>query len=424
MSHDLNSSDFLTQRRHPEPSETGPCARDPFQRDRDRILHSRAFRRLMHKTQIFNANKGDHYRNRLTHTLEVSQIARSIGKVLHLNDELIEAIALGHDLGHTPFGHIGERTLNDILSGKTSDTYLKNLPETSRGFKHNFQSLRMVDELETRCPDYKGINLAFAVREGILKHTGLQKNGSLVAYPENDYSHMNLELPFSFTYEGQVVAIADEIAQATHDLEDAVRSKIVSFDEVAHNILVRQIIEKRVIRIPNDTSKGLSPSYDVRTLIIKNMVGYFIEDVCFTSQKKISDYENKYHPDFSSKNNCIKEKCISLSDDIEQARKEMYDEVIKNNILSSEEISISDSKSEYIISHLFKAYHAHPKQLPDYVLKRYYDQKDREFVRTNINDVELKEDPIFLRAICDHIAGMTDQFAAREYNRLYLPEYT
>ena len=420
MFHDLNSSDFLIQRRHPESSEKGLCSRAPFQRDRDRILHSRAFRRLMHKTQIFNANKGDHYRNRLTHTLEVSQIARSIGKVLHLNDELIEAIALGHDLGHTPFGHIGERTLNDILSGNTNDTYLKNLPKTPLGFKHNFQSLRMVDELETRCPYYKGINLTLAVREGMLKHTKLKRNDIFVPYPENDYLHMNLDLPFSFTYEGQVVAIADEIAQATHDLEDAVRSKIVSFDEIRENSLIQEIINKKNISFQKNS---LSPSYEVRTLIIKNMVGFFIENVCVTSQDNITKYNNKYHPTYSSQDDCIKEKCISLSNDIEQAREKLYKEVIEKNVLSSEEISISDSKSEYIISHLFKAYHAHPKQLPDYVLKRYYDQKGREFVRTNINDDELKNDLIFIRAICDHIAGMTDQFAAREYNRLYLPEY-
>ena len=141
-----NDSLFLNQRRYAETIETGICKRDEFQRDRDRIMHSRAFRRMMHKTQIFNANMGDHYRNRLTHTLEVTQIARSIGKVLKLNDELIEAIALGHDLGHTPYGHVGERTLNDIMmNGAISE-----ISSSGEGFKHNFQSLRLIDELESR----------------------------------------------------------------------------------------------------------------------------------------------------------------------------------------------------------------------------------------------------------------------------------
>lgn len=171
-----NNSSFLNQRRHQEAPEDSICKRDAFQRDRDRIMHSRAFRRMMHKTQIFNANMGDHFRNRLTHTLEVSQIARSIGKVLGLNDELIEAIALGHDLGHTPFGHVGEKTLHKILM------YGEGLEEVKieEGFKHNFQSLRVVDDLESRCDDYSGINLTLAVREGILKHTSLKTEGALV----------------------------------------------------------------------------------------------------------------------------------------------------------------------------------------------------------------------------------------------------
>ena len=145
-----NTDVFLSARRFPEYEEIGICRREPFQRDRDRIMHSRSFRRMMHKTQIFNANMGDHYRNRLTHTLEVAQISRSIGKVLGLNDELIEAIALGHDLGHTPFGHIGERTLDGILHNGLNT----NIPATGGRFKHNFQSLKVVDQLETRCEDY------------------------------------------------------------------------------------------------------------------------------------------------------------------------------------------------------------------------------------------------------------------------------
>lgn len=149
-----NTDVFLSARRFPEYEEIGICRREPFQRDRDRIMHSRSFRRMMHKTQIFNANMGDHYRNRLTHTLEVAQISRSIGKVLGLNDELIEAIALGHDLGHTPFGHIGERTLDGILHNGLNT----NIPATGGRFKHNFQSLKVVDQLETRCEDYAGIN--------------------------------------------------------------------------------------------------------------------------------------------------------------------------------------------------------------------------------------------------------------------------
>ena len=221
--------------------------------------------------KIFNANMGDHYINRLTHTLEVSQIARSIGKILQLNDELIEAIALGHDLGHTPFGHIGERTLHEIImNGSISE-----IKQIDQGFKHNFQSLRVVDELESRCENYPGLNLTLAVREGMLKHTKTTKDGKQIKYPENNF--------------------------------------------------------------PN--------------------------------------------------------------------------------------IDIANSKSEYIIRQLFRAYYAHPKQLPDYVLMKYCKRNNIDFNRATLKDKDFQDDPKFIRTICDHISGMTDQFAAREYFKLYVPEY-
>ena len=256
---------FLVKRIHHESSEKG-IVRAPFQRDRDRIMHSRAFRRLMHKTQVFNANIGDHYRNRLTHTLEVSQIARSIGKSLELNDELIEAIALGHDLGHTPYGHIGERTLDNILRGNG----IKEIENQNDGFKHNLQSLRVVDELETRCSDYNGINLTLAVREGLVKHTKTKKDDKLCQNSNNNYSNMNLDVPFSFTLEGQVVAIADEIAQYTHDLEDSVRSGIITIDDVIKAPIIKKVLNE-IEGIDADNYKKLfpdNPAFNMRTIII------------------------------------------------------------------------------------------------------------------------------------------------------------
>ena len=259
---DTSNSPFLTRRIHAE-SDLLSDIRLPFHRDRDRIMHSRAFRRLMHKTQIFNANIGDHYRNRLTHTLEVSQIARSIGYFLKLNDSLIEAIALGHDVGHTPYGHIGERTLNNILRGGI----VAGIENQHDGFKHNLQSLRVVDELETRCHDYNGINLTLAVREGIIKHTKVKKDNFLVQDSNNNYSDMNLDNPFSFTFEGQVVALADEIAQYTHDLEDSVRSGIISIEDVISFPLIKDLLERRGIteytkQFPAD------PAFHLRTIVI------------------------------------------------------------------------------------------------------------------------------------------------------------
>lgn len=410
----MNDNKFLTSRRHYEPSETGEFKRDSFQRDRDRVMHSRAFRRMMHKTQIFNANMGDHYRNRLTHTLEVSQIARSIGKNLGLNDELIEAIALGHDLGHTPFGHIGERTLNLLLNEKVVEEIIP----INQGFKHNFQSLRLVDELESRCSDYSGLNLTLAVREGILKHTGTAKAGKVISYPDNDFHNIHILQP-SFTLEGQVVAIADEVAQCTHDLEDGVRSKIISFESVINNPLIRSVMDSLGIPINAYTK---TPAYDTRNLIIKNMVGFFIKDICSVSLCKIESYIDSYTPDFNSVDNCINERCIIFSDEVEAARKDLYN-MITSKVICSQEISASDAKSEYIIKQLFKAYYVHPKQLPDYILEKYCLRRGLEFDRISLPDEDLKKDSGFIRAICDHIAGMTDQYAAREYFRLYIPEH-
>ena len=296
-----NNSAFLNSRRHGFDDEHGIYTRDEFQRDRDRIMHSRAFRRMMHKTQIFNANIGDHYRNRLTHTLEVSQIARSIGKNLSLNDELIEAIALGHDVGHTPFGHIGERTLhNIIMHGELNEIAL-----IKQGFKHNFQSLRVLDELESRCNEYSGLNLTLAVREGILKHTSLKQDGVPVLYPGTNFDNIDLNKP-SFTLEGQVVALADEIAQCTHDLEDAVRSKIITPDAIANDPFIKEIVEK--YKITYDP-RSKTPTYDTRSAVIKSMVGFFIEDACKTSQELVSHYVEKHSPQYTSADDCINEKC-------------------------------------------------------------------------------------------------------------------
>ncbi len=410
----MNDNHFLTARRHPDLSEEGVCRRDEFQRDRDRVMHSRAFRRMMHKTQIFNANMGDHYRNRLTHTLEVSQIARSIGKTLGLNDELIEAIALGHDLGHTPYGHIGERTLNNLLMDQVVDE----IAPIHQGFKHNFQSMRLVDELESRCSAYSGLNLTLAVREGILKHTSTTKNGEIINYPEADYTNIDLLRP-SFTFEGQIVAIADEVAQCTHDLEDGVRSRIIGFDSIIGNDLVKRVIDAYSIPVNSNTK---TPAYDTRNLIIKNMVGFLIKDICAASRVCIEDYMQKYGPSFRSAADCINEKCIQFSSDVDAARKTLYN-MITTKVICSEQISASDAKSEYIIKQLFKAYYVHPKQLPDYVLDKYCNRKGIKFDRVALSDKTIIQDPAFIRTICDHISGMTDQFASRDYFRLYVPDH-
>lgn len=407
-----NNSSFFTRRIHKEEGHSNTIVRDSFQRDRDRIIHSRAFRRMMHKTQVFNANKGDHFRNRLTHTLEVSQIARSIGKYLKLNDELIEAIALGHDLGHTPFGHIGERTLNTILAEGLDNEVVS----INQNFKHNLQSLRVVDSLETRCSDYFGINLTLATREGILKHTKVKNENGYYKYSDLDLKDLYLDLPFSITLEGQVVAIADEIAQCTHDLEDGVRSGIINFEELVKQPLVCQCMKYYNIETNKDVT---STGYETRSLIIKNLVGYLIYDVCIESEKVISDYFKEHS---IQRDEVIKKQCILFSDSIKGLVGQMKG-WMNNKIIFSAEVSIADAKAQYLIKQLFKAFYVHPKQLPDYVLEKYFKLKGVSFSRVDMNDNELKKDDMFIRMVADHIGGMTDQFASRTYKNLYYPDY-
>lgn len=419
-----NDSEFLKRRLHQEPDDpVGTIHRDPFQRDRDRILHSRAFRRMMHKTQIFNANKGDHYRNRLTHTLEVAQIARSIGKDLGLNDELVEAIALGHDVGHTPFGHIGERTLGIILD-KGIESRDGRVCAIQEDFKHNFQSLRVLDTQESRCKDYMGINLTFATREGILKHTKCIKKKTGKPYQYGDglnLDDMELDKP-SITLEGQTVAIADEIAQCTHDLEDGVRSGIIDFSELLEQPLVKDFMNQYGIKADEHTN---APAYETRSFIIKHLVGFLISDVDKTSKKKIDAYiekASKVDGDY-----LFTENYIAFSKEIDVKRKELQ-AWVNNKIICSEEISISDSKSEYFIRQMFKAFYQHPLELPDYVLRRYFRLANRmeAFSRNRFNDdriEEIQHDKLFIRLIADHIGGMTDQYASRTFKKLYYPDY-
>lgn len=409
---------FLIERTHGSESDDGPVKRKEFAHDRDRIIHSRAFRRLMHKTQVFNANKGDHFRNRLTHTLEVMQIARTIGRALALNEDLIEAIALGHDLGHTPFGHIGERTLHDILANGIALNGVDDFGKTSAGFKHNFQSVRVVEQIETRCDEYSGINLTFAVREGILKHTKIKRDNKYIIYPEISEDGYCLKYDSSITLEGQVVAVADEIAQVTHDVEDGIRGDIIKFEKI-YDILC--------------SSEGCSRSkddmtYNKKQQVLKKLVGILIEDVCKFSNEKIEQYCKEHgKPSFldRSSENLYTERCVWFS----ESRNKLFDKISTERnigIIRSQEISQSDSKSEYMIKQIFKAYVKHPMELPDYVLSRYlgltdFSKLDRS--QPELQDSVILEDTKFFRIVCDHIAGMTDQYAAREYKKLYEPEY-
>lgn len=296
--------------------------RTDYQRDRDRIVHSKAFRRLMHKTQVFLAPEGDHFRTRLTHTLEVSQIARTIARGLGLNEDLAEAIALGHDLGHTPFGHNGEAFLSEIHPG---------------GFKHNIQSLRVVEVLEGN-KEFPGMNLTFEVRDGILNHTG-----------EN--------LPS--TLEGQIVKISDRIAYINHDIDDALRSKVIQFE-----------------CLPKESLEVLGWDHRSR---INTLVGDLINN---------SDGET------------VITQSKTCKDTLNQLRAFMFENVYHNSIVKKDE---DLDKVKNIIHSLYKHFLLKPELLP-------------EDSRAMISNYGINE------VVKDHIAGMTDRYAINLYDELFIPK--
>jgi dGTPase len=423
-----NSKELLIKRlvfeRHESERE-----RLDFQRDRDRIIHSRAFRRLMHKTQVFYANKGDHYRNRLTHSLEVSQIATSIARILGLNIDLTEAIALGHDLGHTPFGHVVERTLHEITTGKKLSN--GDVLTACGGFKHNFQSLQVTDNIEQMSGNKAGMNLTLAVREGILKHTGpklkipiydqktekITYDKQFVNYSSLDLSGILIDKP-SFTLEGQVVGIADEIAQVTHDLEDGLRAGIINLSDIENAELIKKVCE--ISKLDLGSLKG-KEVVEIRNTLIRSLIGYLINDVADASLKNLNSLS-----ELPERFDSIP-KQITFKSDSENSTKYGIEELqglLTNLVINSEEVSVSDCKAALMIEKMFISFYNSPQQLPDYVLTKYYKKKGRSLERKNINKYTLQKDTEFIRAISDHISSMTDQYASRIYNKLYFPQFS
>ncbi|MDD6043206.1 MAG: deoxyguanosinetriphosphate triphosphohydrolase [Eubacteriaceae bacterium] len=300
-----------------------PCVfRTDFQRDRDRIIHSKAFRRLMHKTQVFLSPEGDHYRTRLTHTLEVNQVARTIARSLNLNEDLTEAIALGHDLGHTPFGHNGEMVLNSIYP---------------KGFKHNEQSLRVAEVLEST-PNRRGMNLTFEVKDGILNHTG--------------------SLPAA-TLEGQIVKISDRIAYINHDIDDAIRSGVITLQD-----------------LPKEAIELFGTGHRER-------INCMVSNVISNSEGKSTISMDSVH-----------------ARQLTILRNFMFANVYKSAKVKKEEDLL---KVEVVIKSLYDYFNKHPEKLPAEL---------KDLVRRDgVNTV-----------VKDYIAGMTDRFAINMYSDLFVPK--
>jgi dGTPase len=377
-------------------------SRTEYARDRDRIIHSRAFRRLKHKTQVFIPYEGDHFRTRLTHTIEVSQIARSGARALGLNEDLTEAIALGHDLGHTPFGHSGERILDRLLR--------ESHPQAG-GFKHNYQSVRVVDRLEKRY-DEPGLNLTHDVREGIFKHTVWKRSFPFpLDFPEG------LRFDSGGTLESQLVNWSDEIAQQTHDLEDGL--------PLAEEEAIEALEVSRVVR------QARAPGQDRaarRGSLIRGMIGVLSADLVESSRARIEAWLETEGvataDDFYARRDRLPGDLIAFSERGRRYYRELKDFVYRH-VIHSFPVSRNDGHARRVITGIFKAYRENPRLLPDYVLLGLHDEIGVRFLReVSLKDVdtEVAENyiprPEFYRAIADHIAGMTDSYCNAEYREL------
>jgi dGTPase len=343
--------------------------RTAYQRDRDRIIHSAAFRRLEYKTQVFVNHEGDYYRTRLTHTLEVAQIARTIAYALRLNADLTEAIALVHDLGHTPFGHSGEEALNELMA-------------KSGGFNHNLQGLRVVEILEERYPNFPGLNLTWEVREGIVKHSSaFDKAATVKELAPN-------EMP---TLEGQIVDIADEIAYDNHDLDDGLTSLLIKESDLGKleiwNNMCRQI-DRRYAKIDSDAKKYL---------IIRSLINLQVTDLIQETEKTINRLKLKNAQEAKK----LDKKIVTFSNQMLRLRTPLR-KLLMEKLYNHYRVVRMSNKAKRFIEQLFRVYIDKPQALPMHIQKR-----------ISIDGAK--------RAICDYIAGMTDRYALDEYKKLFDP---
>ena len=347
--------------------DSTPIYRTAFQRDRDRILHTTAFRRLEYKTQVFINSEGDYYRTRLTHTLEVAQIGRSVARALGANEDLEEAICLAHDLGHSPFGHSGERILNRLM-------------KEQGGFDHNKQSLRIVTKLENRFQDFPGLNLTWETREGIVKHETEYDISDAEEYDPHLRGHL----------EAQIANAADELAYSAHDLDDGLRAGLITV-LMLKDLAIWKILVKSV-----DWKGGELKELD-RNRIIRRMIGIEVEDLIKSTNDKIQESGAASVEDIQK----LPYNVIRFGDEMAQNNRELKDFLFKN-LYQNHRVIRMQEKAERIINDLFTAYKKNSLMLPNHIQVR-------------IEKIGLE------RSICDYIAGMTDRFAIDEHQKLFDP---
>ncbi|MEM9469177.1 MAG: deoxyguanosinetriphosphate triphosphohydrolase [Pseudomonadota bacterium] len=356
--------------------------RTPFQRDRDRIIHASAFRRLKYKTQVFVYHEGDHYRTRLSHTLEVAQIARSLARALLVNEDLAEAVALAHDLGHTPFAHIGEE-------------YLQQCMAAFGGFEHNDQSLRILTTLERKYPGWPGLNLTWETLEGVVKHNG-PVTGDLPTTLLDIQQQTNLRLETYASIEAQIAALADDIAYNNHDVEDGLRAGMFTLNDLSELALLKPILEHVQSSWPD-----VSEHYIVQETI-REMIGAMVHDVLEETKRRLSELAPQSAEDIRKANQQMVAFSEAMYTQVEELRaflhKRMYRHYTVNRIWL---------KVERIIPDLFHTFMKHYNLLPDHWQRRV---EEAGGLIDNIAQA---------RIVCDYIAGMTDRYAIREHERLF-----
>ena len=367
----------------PEPESP---TRTPFQRDRDRIIHSTAFRRLKHKTQVFIAHEGDHYRTRLTHTIEVAQIARALARALRLDEDLAEAVALVHDFGHTPFGHTGEEALNDRM-------------KAFGGFDHNAQSLRIVTKLEHRYADFDGLNLSWETLEGLVKHNG-PLLGAHAAHPDAavplpilDFNERyDLELTRFASLEAQCAAIADDIAYNAHDIDDGLRAGLLSLDALDEVPLTKRLLDLVRTRYPD-----LDP---VRTghELVRRQITIMVEDVIEEAQRRLAVAKPQSVEDVHGQSHAL----VAFSDTMCTDEKVLKRFLFKN-LYFHDSVVVRRHAADKILQDLFDTCFTNPSIMPS------------EWQ----SGCETLDEAARARRVADYLAGMTDNYAVREHRRLF-----
>jgi dGTPase len=351
-------------------AEAAAPTRTEYQRDRDRIVHSTAFRRLVYKTQVFLNHEGDLFRTRMTHSLEVAQLGRSIARALHLNEDLVEAIALAHDLGHTPFGHAGQDALNECMAD-------------AGGFEHNLQSLRVVDRLEERYPRFDGLNLTFETREGILKHCSVANAQRLEASEPDGVGRRFLER-WQPSLEAQLCNLSDEIAYNAHDIDDGVRSGLLTIEQLAEVELFEQF--RREAQRENPQLQGRRLLYEAIRLMLSAQV-YDVIDSTAAALQATSTHDveavRRAGP------------LVRFSEPMRRQSAELKAFLLRN-LYRHPQVMETTTQARCVVRELFDAYRHDPRQMP------------ADFAARAATG----------RGVADYIAGMTDRFAAREHERL------